>query len=264
MKLVGSLRALQHKPTAPVSYFFRLGDQVTPINDVVGKRIRIQYQGEIHCIHCGRKIKKTYNAGSCYPCFRALPENDLCIVKPQQCHYHQGTCRDNAFAEAHCLQPHIVYLALSSDVKVGITRKIRTIERWVDQGAVAALPIAEVPTRKDAGELEVHLSQYVSDKTNWRRMLKNEITYRNLTDVKEELHKYVPEKYQPYLLNDATVTHFAYPHISVPEKIAAWNLDKHAEVDGTLIGIKGQYLILDTGVLNVRKFCGYTVALMFE
>lgn len=262
MKLVGSLRALQHKPTAPVSYFFRLGDQVTPMNELLGKRIQVQYQGEIYCIHCGRKIKKSYNAGSCYPCFRSLPENDLCIVKPQQCHYHQGTCRDNAFGESYCLQPHIVYLALSSDVKVGITRKTRMIERWVDQGAVAALPIAEVPTRKDAGELEVHLSQYVTDKTNWRRMLKNEIAERNLSEVKEELKKRIPERYQPYLLPQAAITPLTYPHLSVPEKISAWNLDKHAEVDGTLIGIKGQYLILDTGVLNVRKFSGYRVTLI--
>lgn len=261
MNLVGNLRALQHKPTAPVSYFFRLGDQVAPFNEVVGKRIRIEYQGEIHCVHCGRKIKKTYNSGSCYPCFRRLPENDLCIVKPQLCHYHQGTCRDNVFAEANCLQPHLVYLALSSDVKVGITRKIRALERWVDQGAVAALPLAEVPSRKDAGELEAHLSQYITDKTNWRRMLKNEIADRKLTDVKEELREHVPETYKPYLLEATEIYSFTYPQLSSPPKITAWNLDKHSQVDGTLLGIKGQYLILDTGVLNVRKFSGYKVGL---
>ncbi|WP_153944945.1 DUF2797 domain-containing protein, partial [Acinetobacter baumannii] len=70
----------------------------------------------------------------------------------------------------HCMIPHYVYLALSSGVKVGLTRKNNEKKRWVDQGAVRAIPIAEVPTRKMAGELEVYLTQYVADKTDWRKM----------------------------------------------------------------------------------------------
>ncbi|WP_245838756.1 DUF2797 domain-containing protein [Marininema halotolerans] len=262
MEQLGSLRPLYHEFTSPVSYFFRTGEDRALLNDLVGETIRIEFKGEIHCIHCGRKVKKTYNSGSCYPCFRDLAENDLCIVKPELCHFHQGTCRDEDFGQSHCMQMHIVYLALSSEVKVGITRKTNQFKRWVDQGAVQALPIAEVPSRKLAGELEVELAQHISDKTNWRRMLKNEIAERDLTQVRAELFEQVPEHFHPYLIAEGEMHAITYPQLSAPEKITAWNLDKHPEISGKLIGIKGQYLIFDTGVFNVRKFAGYQVALV--
>ncbi|SDX10526.1 Protein of unknown function [Marininema mesophilum] len=262
MELVGNLRPLQHDNTSPVSYFFRTGQDRAQLNDLVGETIWIKFKGEINCIHCGRRVKKTYNSGSCFPCFRDLAENDLCIVKPELCHFDKGTCRDEAFGAAHCMQPHIVYLALSSEVKVGITWKANMLKRWVDQGAIQGLPIAEVPSRKLAGQIEVELAQHISDKTNWRRMLKSEIAKRDLRKVREELFDTVPDQFRQYLLVDGEIHSISYPQVSIPEKITAWNLDKHQEVSGKLIGIKGQYLILDTGVLNVRKFSGYKVALV--
>lgn len=261
MQHMGCLKALQHQVQDPISYFLRVDHHVIPMNQVIGENIRIRFKGEIYCIHCGRRMKKGYRSGSCFKCFRDLPENDLCMVKPELCHYDQGTCRDHIFGETHCMQPHYVYLALSSDVKVGITRKGSAFKRWVDQGAVAALPIAEVPTRKDAGFLEVHLSQFLSDKTNWRRMLKNEIVDRDLWEVREELKEKIPVSFQPWLLKEPKLYRFTYPQTMVPSKITSLNLDKQSEVTGQLMGIKGQYLILDTGVLNVRKFSGYNVLL---
>jgi hypothetical protein len=35
-------------------------------------------------------------------------------------------------------------------------------------------------------------------------------------------------------------------------------------IEGTLMGIKGQYLIFDTGVINIRKYAGYHLALSSE
>ncbi|MCS1351979.1 DUF2797 domain-containing protein [Mechercharimyces sp. CAU 1602] len=264
MEYKGMLHALTHEATEPVTYYVPVGEEQVRLNQYIGKRIAIHFHGEIHCIECGRKIKKTYNSGYCYPCFRDLAKNDLCIVKPHLCHYDEGTCRDDSFGEHHCMQPHYVYLALSSEVKVGITRKGNGFRRWVDQGAVRALPLAEVPTRKRAGELEVYLSQFLSDKTNWRKMLKNEITERDLIEVYHEMAERVPEEFRSYLLEPEKVYQFHYPQLEVPAKITSLNLDKTATVEGTLIGIKGQYLMLDTGVLNIRKFSGYQVTIAGE
>ncbi|WP_309866057.1 DUF2797 domain-containing protein [Desmospora profundinema] len=243
----------------PVRYRLSLGEESVELNTLLGDEIQIRFEGEKACRHCGRRIRKTYNQGYCYPCFRDLAENDLCIVKPHQCHFHEGTCRDESFGNAHCMQPHLVYLALSSGVKVGITRKTNAYNRWMNQGAVKAVPIAEVPTRKESGELELHLSQYLSDRTDWRRMLKNEIEERDLLQVREEILPHIPERFHPFLLEGEEVCRFRYPLLSTPEKIKTINLDKQEEVRGRLLGIKAQYLILDIGVFNVRKFTGYRV-----
>lgn len=261
MQQIGYLTPLQHEPKSPIAYYLQLEEERFCLNDLLGETLQIRFLGEKACCHCGRKIKKTYNNGYCYPCFTQLAENDLCIVKPELCHFHEGTCRDAQFAEMHCMQPHYVYLALSSQVKVGITRKTNVLKRWVDQGAVAAIPIMEVPSRKLAGEVEVHLAQYIKDKTNWRKMLKNEITDTNLLEVKKDLISKIPEIYHPYLLVKEQIYEFTYPTLSIPDKITSYNLDKHDFITGKLIGIKAQYLVLDSGVINIRKHTGYKISL---
>jgi hypothetical protein len=257
----GYLRPLEHEVAEPITYFARVGDEAVRLNDWLGQTIRITFLKEKACCHCGRKIKKTYNNGYCFPCFRDLAENDLCIVKPHLCHYHEGTCRDDVFGDQHCMVPHYVYLALSSDVKVGITRKTNAFKRWVDQGAVAAVPIAEVPTRKAAGELELHLSQYIADKTDWRKMLKNEVAERDLWQVREEIREKVPEMFLPYWLEETQMYRFTYPQLDRPEKMKSLGLDKQEEITGRLVGIKAQYLLLDHGVFHMRKHTGYKVTL---
>ncbi len=259
MKEIGFLRPLQHQLSQPITYYCLLNQTHIPLNPLLGNEIHFTFMGEKACCHCGRKIKKTYNSGYCYRCFKVLPENDLCIVKPNLCHFNQGTCRDDTFGKRYCMQKHYVYLALSSDVKVGITRKSNAFRRWMDQGAVSALPIAELPTRKAAGELEVYLSQYITDRTNWRKMLKNEVIPESLEEIRESLHEKIPEKFQPYLLTNEPVRQFTYPSLAVPDKIKSLNLDKEPNVTGSLLGIKAQYLILDTGVLNMRRHAGYKV-----
>jgi hypothetical protein len=261
LKHIGFLQALEHEPADPIEYQLRLDDEKIALNELLGQSIELSFLDELQCIYCGRITKKFYGKNnSCYPCYRDLPENDLCIVKPELCHYHHGTCRDATFGELHCLQPHIVYLALSSDVKVGITRKTNMMKRWIDQGASQAMAIMEVPSRKDAGDIEIILAQYVKDKTNWRKMLKNEIANCDLLAIREDLITKLPEPYHAYLIPDPEIVPLTYPSLSTLEKITPLSLDKQATISGKLIGVKAQYLILDTGVFQVRKHAGYKVA----
>ncbi|MBP1934648.1 DUF2797 domain-containing protein [Ammoniphilus resinae] len=255
----GFLKGLSHTYVNPVVYHLPLGEQSATLNEWLGKTVHLRFLGEMQCTNCGRRIKKTYNTGYCYPCVISLPETDLCIVKPHECHYHLGTCRDPGFGDEYCMIPHYVYLAVSSGVKVGLTRKHNQWKRWVDQGAIQAIPIAELPNRKKAGELEVALAEHLPDKTNWRKMLKGEVEQVDLLGLREEVYSYFPEEFKPYLLKEEEWAEFVYPILESTEKIKTYNLDKQPEIADRLIGIKGQYLIFEQGVLNIKKFTGYKI-----
>ena len=241
------------------------------MNDLIGKNISLQYSGEINCIACGRKTNKSYGQGHCYPCFRDLASCDMCIMKPETCHYDAGTCREPEWGEQHCMQAHYVYLANSSGVKVGITRGTQIPTRWIDQGAGQALPIFNVATRLQSGLLEVELKNHVSDRTDWRKMLKGDPEPIDLAEVRDRLvaesSAVIEELKQRFgndaieFLPDAEQVEIQYPVENYPEKIKSFNFDKQEKIEGVLLGIKGQYLILDTGVLNIRKFSGYNIAL---
>jgi hypothetical protein len=242
-----------------VLYSLQLGNERIPLNPLIGGQVSLTFEGEKRCIHCNRKSNKLFNGGYCWPCFQGLACNDMCQVKPHLCHYE--TCREQAWGDAHCMIPTYVYLAKSSDIKVGITRNIPG--RWMDQGAVEAIPIALVPTRKMAGELELFLMQHLPDKTNWRKMLKGEITENSLLEVRERVLGLIPEDYRGYLLDGESVRNFQYPVNELPEKIASHDIEK-APAEGKLLGIKGSYLILSTGVVNVPKFSGFSVSFAAE
>ncbi len=254
-------------------YALPLGDHTIDLNPLLGQPIKLAYSGAIHCIHCGRKTAKSFNQGYCFPCFRKLARCDTCIIKPELCHYHQGTCREPEWGETHCFQPHIVYLANSSGLKVGITRRSQIPTRWIDQGAVQALSILEVTSRYLAGKLEVILKQHVSDRTQWQKMLKSKAQTLDLEDQRDRLFTLCEpeinqaatscEKEAVQWLARARVTAIHYPVLEYPAKVKAFNFDKSPEAEGRLLGIKGQYLIFDSGVINIRKFAGYEVALSY-
>lgn len=251
----GVLRDLKAELGEPyVGYSLVIGEERVPLNPLIGSSVELSFTGEKRCIHCNRKSNKLFNGGYCWPCFQSLARNDLCQVKPELCHYE--TCREPEWGDAYCMIPTYVYLAKSSDVKVGISRNIPG--RWMDQGAVEAVPIALVPTRKMAGELEVLIAKQIPDKTNWRKMLKGEVTERALLAVRDEVLELVPAEFRAYLLPDERVHTFEYPVTERLEKIASHDIEKKPAT-GRLIGIKGNYLILDTGVLNVPKFAGFQV-----
>lgn len=271
MKITGNIRKMKVTLTSPVTYQLPLGDQLVDINPLLGQSVQLHYDGEIHCIHCGRKTNKSFNQGYCFPCMQSLAECDSCLIKPELCHYHLGTCREPAWGEEHCFQDHFVYLANTSGVKVGITRQTNVPTRWMDQGATQALPIYKVKDRLTAGMVEVIIKQHVADKTAWQRMLKGDNDALDLAAERDRLHKEcerdIAEVVQTqgegavtFLGNDQLIE-IQYPVNTYPQKVTSLSFDKTADISGQLQGIKGQYLILDTGVLNMRKFSGYKLTL---
>ncbi|MDI1277632.1 DUF2797 domain-containing protein [Methylobacter sp.] len=262
---------LKSDSSKPVQYELPLGDQLVALNPLIGKAIKLTYTGKILCVHCSRSIKKSFNQGYCYPCFISLAQCDMCIMKPETCHYEAGTCREPSWGEEFCFQPHVVYLANSSGIKVGITRQTQIPTRWIDQGAVQALPIFKVQSRYISGLIEIAIAKHVSDKTSWQQMLKSKAEPIDLVAKRDELiaicsvelaevTQRFGQQATEFLANEAPVD-IHFPVDSYPLKVKSFNLDKNAEVSGVLHGIKGQYLLLDTGVINIRKFAGYEIEL---
>jgi hypothetical protein len=252
-----------------VNYELVLGDDTIALNPYIGGQISIEYTGAIHCVECGRKTKKSFSQGHCFPCMKRLASCDSCIIKPELCHYHEGTCREPQWGETHCMRPHIVYLANSSGLKVGITRKTQVPTRWMDQGATQALPMFEVNSRKLAGLVEVAIARHVADKTDWRKMLRGAAEPVAMADAATALLETAAADIDAVALTDGDeITPLAgqadewsvtFPVEVAPEKVKGVTLDKVPHVQGQLQGIKGQYLILDTGVFNVRRHGGYEV-----
>jgi hypothetical protein len=271
MEYSGNIQKLVTSLEQPVQYQLPIGDDLVPMNSHIGNFISLSFIGDINCIACGRKTNKSFNQGFCYPCFQSLAQCDSCIIKPEQCHYFEGTCREPEWGEKHCLQDHFVYLANSSGTKVGITRGTQIPTRWMDQGACQALPIYRVKNRLLSGLVEVALKQHVADKTHWQRMLKGVPEAVDLAAKRDELYETCAQELAAILkqhdddaitpLSDEPVVDISYPVAEYPDKVKSLNFDKTPEIEGVLMGIKGQYLIFDTGVLNIRKFSGYKVRL---
>jgi hypothetical protein len=267
--MLGNLSKMKTEWVAPVNYQLSLSNQLINLNPLIGQSIKLVYSGHIICIHCLKKTKKSFNQGYCYRCFRSLAQCDLCIMKPERCHYQQGTCRDPQWGDEFCMQPHFVYLANSSGVKVGITRHTQIPTRWIDQGAIQALPIFKVSNRYLSGLIEVIIAKHVSDKTSWQKMLKSKPEKVDLIAKRDELlslckselneiKQSVGENSIELLVNEKIID-IDFPIANYPIKVKSLNFDKEAEVSGLLEGIKGQYLFLDTGVINIRKFTGYEI-----
>jgi hypothetical protein len=266
MKATGTLSKMATLAGSPVSYGLTLSEVQFDLTSQVGKKLNLTFTGNIFCGHCGKKTKKSYGQGFCYPCTMKLASCDLCILKPETCHYDKGTCREPAWGEENCFKPHVVYLANSSGLKVGITRRSQVPVRWMDQGASQALPIIEVKNRLASGKIEVLFKRLISDKTDWRKMLKGEPEEIDLQEWKMKLLEELKKELQDYeydLLNEKEWK-FHYPVERYPEKVTSFNLDKVSEIKCRLVGIKGQYLIFETGVLNVRSHSGYEVILEGE
>ena len=252
-------------------YEMIFGEDRQDMSSLFGQHISLAFMGEIHCQACGRLTKKSFSGGYCFPCAQKLAQCDLCIMRPETCHYAAGTCREPSWGEEFCMQDHIVYLANSSGVKVGITRVNQIPTRWIDQGAAQALPIFRVKSRYQSGLVEVTFKAHVSDRTDWRKMLKGAPVPVDLKGVRQELmqecnaeitalqQRFGVGEITP--LSDEEVVEISYPIDQYPEKVKSLNFDKTPEISGLLHGIKGQYLILDTGVLNIRKFSGYSIKL---
>lgn len=253
-----------------VEYFLPIGSQEVAMNSYLGNTLKLEYLGEINCLNCGNKTKKSFSQGFCFPCMRKLAQCDMCIMKPETCHFDQGTCREPDWAERNCFVPHYVYLSNTSGLKVGITRHTQIPTRWVDQGATQATIMFKVNTRQQSGFVEMAFKDLIADKTNWRTMLKENQPPRNLINEATELKDKLKEKMASVISNFSEgdieeqqneVVEIDYPVLEFPSKIKSHNFDKTPVVEGTLMGIKGQYLIFDTGVINMRKFTSYNISI---
>ncbi|GGW77081.1 DUF2797 domain-containing protein [Alteromonas halophila] len=271
----GGLRKMQVATNKEnqVQYTLPVGDERVDMNALIGQSLTLTFNGEIHCVHCHSKTKKSFNQGYCYRCLITLAQCDSCIIKPEQCHYHEGTCREPQWGEEHCLTDHFVYLANTGTVKVGITRHVTegVSSRWMDQGATQAMVMLRVPDRLTSGKVETLCKAHIADKTNWRTMLKGQPDEVNLSQVRDELLEAIAApldelRHEKGLQAVSPVTDeihaIDYPVERYPEKIKSINLDKTPSFSGTLQGIKGQYWLLDEDrVINIRKYAGYQVTL---
>lgn len=268
VKMPATLNSVNESGEHKARYQLALDDERIPLNDFVGDTIGLRYLGEINCVYCGRKTSKSFNQGYCFPCFKKLAQCDSCIVKPETCHYDQGTCREPDWAQTHCFTDHMVYLANTSGLKVGITRVTQIPTRWIDQGAVQAIPLVRVADRKLSGLIESHLAKEMADKTSWQAMLKDltdpidllsereKASEKVIDYINKELHLSDISKYSFQISDSVDVS---YPVLEYPTRVVSLNFDKTPQVEGRLMGIKGQYLMLDTGVINIRKFGGYKI-----
>ena len=261
MQYQGVLQKMQTEYSDTIQYYLMFDNDVLNMNQLMGKSISVSFE-KYQCMNCA-KDKEIYRQGFCKSCFFDAPQAGEWIMHPEKSTAHLGIAdRDLAYEQRVQLTPHIVYLALSSNVKVGVTRKTQVPTRWIDQGAVKALPIVEAPNRYLAGIAEVALKNHVADKTNWRAMLKNETPEADLIQVKNDLKQFLPEEVREYVLEDAEVLDLNFPVIQYPTKIKSLNLTKTPDFSGVLKGIKGQYLIFeDNTVFNVRNNEGIVVNL---
>jgi hypothetical protein len=247
----------------PIYDVLKAGD-LLDMNALVGQELSIIFEGEIHCIESGKRIKKTFGEGLSYDVWLKSPLAAPSIIRPELSRIHEGIAlRDFDWEQAHHNQPHYVYLSRTSGVKVGVTRVSNKISRWIDQGAVEGIILAETPYRQLAGLIEVSLKDHLPDKTAWQSMLKNEMLIDDpLLEYKNRMIDLLPSEYGDFISDDDSVTEIRYPVLKYPEKVKSLKLDQISEYRGTLSGIKGQYLIFsDNNVLNIRSHAGYRITI---
>jgi len=261
MEYTGNIRKMESSLEVVIQYQLPLGEQKIEMNHLLGHEIRMEYQGKIHCVRCGRQTNKSFAQGFCYPCFATAPETEECVLRPELCTAHEGVARDMDYAEKHCLIDHVVYLSLTSGLKVGVTRNTQIPTRWIDQGAIKAIELARTPNRYIAGVMEVALKEHINDKTNWRVMLSGPYSGEwDRVKAKKEMSDRIPERLLPFVTPNNQVVELAYPVSKYPEKVKSLNFEKEPMIAGILMGIKGQYLMFDENrVINMRKFGGYLI-----
>lgn len=261
MQYRGVLKKMKTENNEEVDYFLDFDNDIIHMNQFLDKELAF-YFVEYQCLNCG-KNKKIFRQGFCYDCFQSIPNAGEWIMHPELSKAHlDEEDRDLEYEKKVQMQPHVVYLANSSNVKVGVTRKTQIPTRWIDQGAHEAIAILEAPNRYLAGITEVALKEHIADKTNWRTMLKNEIEDKNLAETRDVLKEFIPDEAKPYFLDESEEIHINFPVLEYPTKLKSLNLEKNNNFKGKLKGIKGQYLIFENGVVfNIRNSEGLVVDL---
>lgn len=270
MKFYGNIRKMNASINDEVNYFLPLYDNLNPseevsMNELIGQTISISYSGTINCVVSGKRIKKTYGDGMSYDSFKSSPLAVESIIRPELSKIHEGIAlRDYEWEMKHHLQPHYVYLSKTAGVKVGVTRTTQVPTRWIDQGAAEAIILAETPYRQAAGLIEIGLKSHISDRTNWRKMLQNNLVDDDLYEVREKLIPFIDSELIQYVKKTESISQIKFPVLKYPEKVKSVGLDKYPFIEEKLVGIKGQYLLFDNDtVFNMRKHTGYLIELSY-
>ena len=259
----GIIQKMFIKHNNPVDYSFIIADTEIPLNGLIGEKIQLNWGGVVQCM-CGKQFSKFYRQSFCYQCYWNMPQASPSIFKPELCTADLGVEeRDLEWESNFQIAPHYVYLANSSGLKVGITRKNQKKIRWMDQGASQAIILAEVPNRRLSGLIEIELKKEIADKTNWRKMLSGKPTNLDLIEEKIKCLDFIPDNFHEFIYKDDTVTSIIYPVNRYPKKIKSISLQKESMIEGELVGIKGQYLLFnDDRVFNVRSHQGYIIDIL--
>ena len=269
MRATGNIRKMKSTLGEVVEYTLPLFNVLEPhdeipLNQFIGKDISLRFENEINCVITGQKIKKTFGDGMSFKAFQSSPLAVESIIRPELSRIHEGIAlRDKEWEEAHHNTPHVTYVSLTSGLKVGVTRTTQIPTRWIDQGAVEAVLLAETPFRQAAGLIEVSLKKHVADKTNWRNMLKNEFTNSmGILEMKKKLTSLIPDDLKQFISDKNEVTKINFPVIEYPQKLTSIKLDKVPVIEKKLMGIKGQYLIFDDNtVMNLRSHTAYKITI---
>jgi len=261
MIVEGNILKMRTEPGSPVDYYLPVGAQEIYMNALVGSRLRFSFSGTINCIACGKRTKRSFSQGFCYRCFQTAPEAGESIIRPALSKSHYGIARNMEWAEKQDLIDHIVYLAVASELKVGVTGHTGIPGRWIDQGASYAVKLAITPSRHIAGVMELYLSRFITDRTNWKSMLcKPGNGHINLAEEKQRVYGLLPSELQKYYCHNDEVVHIEYPLSEYPVNVKGFTFEKEPVIEGALKGIKGQYLIFGDGrVLNIRKHNGFYI-----
>lgn len=263
MEYPATLRKMTTYLNDEVHYLLNADLDFIHLNKLLPRKLTLNFTGEKYCNGCGNQFKDLFRMGFCKNCFFTRPEAGESIIRPELSKAHEGVeDRDLEFEKGYQLQPHVVYLALSGDLKVGVTRAEQKFTRWADQGASKAIVFAETENRYQAGMMEVALKKHLGDKTPWQRMLKNEEPEYDLRGEKERCAELLEKDWRRYVSNNDEIHELQYPVPQYPTKVKSINLDKNGEVEAKLVGIRGQYLIFEGGnVLNVRGHSGFRVSI---
>ena len=259
----GIIKKLKSTLQDEVQYSLPMGDRCIDLNPLINKRIKMSFSGDIYCIKCNNKIKKTFAQGYCFPCFRDAPETSECILRPELCRAHEGESRDMEWSKKYCLTDQHIYMSFTGNLKIGVTRNTQIPTRWIDQGATKAIILCTTPNRYLAGIIEVYLKQFYSDRTHWIKMLSGKFENPDFNQCYLDAKKYLDQKFSEYIIDGKWVD-INYPIQSIPEKIKSFSFDKEPSYEDVLTGIKGQYLLFKNNrVINIRKHTGYSIKLEY-
>ena len=257
MHFQGVVKKMVTELDTPVNYFIEFEDNFIHLNQFIEKSFKFKCIG-YSCLSCSDSVN-IYRQGFCKSCFFESPLAADWIMRPElsKAHLNIGD-RDLDYEKKIQLQPHIVYLSNTGRIKVGVTRKSQIPYRWIDQGAHEAVELLQTPNRFLAGEAEVALKKYMSDKTNWRSMLKNERDSSNIKSSKDQAKNFLPSNLLHYFNDASNVVSIDFPVMEFPDNPKSIKLNKDLVFSGTLKGVKGQYLIFENNqVLNYRAHEGH-------